>query len=169
MLCFQLYYCSLNTDVLPLSGILLFNETYQINFFTQSMKLIATALWLALFRYADSIGSNTFVLKHLGIAEFPILSLLVLNFSFTLISSNNLALLFISLEGLSLVLYVLATIGRLNGGITAAVKYFAFGTAGSILIFWGLAHIYGLLGSLSISTLFYVIETTEEFFVIQSG
>jgi len=72
--------------------------------------------------------------RHHGIAEFPLLSFLVIAFSFTIISSNNLALLFISLEGFSLILYILATVGRSNGGITAAVKYFIFGTAGSILI-----------------------------------
>lgn len=169
MLCFQLYYWSLNPEVLSISGVSLFNETYRISFFTQSMKLIATALWLALFRYTYSLGFSLSIFKHQGIAEFPILSLLVLNFSFTLISSDNLGLLLISLEGLSLILYVLATIGRLNGGITAAVKYFAFGTAGSILIFWGLAHVYGLLGTLSLTTLFFVSEASEEFFVTHVG
>jgi len=68
------------------------------------------------------------------VAEFPLLSHLVLGFSIVVISVSDFALFLICLEGLSLILYIIATIGRLHGGISAASKYFVFGTAGSVLI-----------------------------------
>lgn len=52
-----------------------------------------------------------------------------------IISSTHLAILLLALEGFSLVLYILTTFDRVQGGITAAVKYFSFGTLGSILLF----------------------------------
>jgi len=70
-----------------------------------------------------------------GIAELPLLSYLALAFSITVVSVSHLVIFLICLEGLSLILYIIATIGRLQGGIAGATKYFAFGTLGSVLIF----------------------------------
>jgi NADH:ubiquinone oxidoreductase subunit 2 (subunit N) len=80
-----------------------------------------------------------------------------------MISSGDLVLFLICLEGFSLTLYIMATIGRLHGGITAATKYFAFGTAGSVLILWGAIHLYEVTSSLSFSVLFYVFDHLSEF------
>jgi len=52
-----------------------------------------------------------------------------------IVSSTNYALLLLALEGFSLILYIMTTLGRVYGGVTAAVKYFAFGTLGSIFLF----------------------------------
>lgn len=52
-----------------------------------------------------------------------------------LLGIENFALFLVCLEGFSLTLYILATTGRLYGGISAAIKYFAFGTLGSILLY----------------------------------
>jgi len=49
-------------------------------------------------------------------------------------ANNDFALLLICLEGFSLSLYIMATMERTFGGIAASTKYFAFGTAGSILM-----------------------------------
>jgi NADH-quinone oxidoreductase subunit N len=93
----------------------------------------------------------------------------VLCFSFTLISAGDLALLLISLEGFSLTLYIMATINRLQGGIVGAVKYFTFGTGGSILIFWGCVHLYEITASLSTSSVFYVLDNFSEYFLLNTG
>ena len=68
-------------------------------------------------------------------AELPLLMHITVALSCTIISSTNFALLLLSLEGFSLVLYIMTTLGRAYGGIIAAVKYFAFGTLGSIFLF----------------------------------
>jgi NADH:ubiquinone oxidoreductase subunit 2 (subunit N) len=113
---------------------------------------------LGLYRFLDALAIS----HSQGIAEFPILSHLVLCFSLTMISAGDFALLLICLEGFSLILYIMATIGRLHGGITAAAKYFAFGTAGSVLILWGAVHIYEATGSMSFRAVFYVFEYLTE-------
>lgn len=41
----------------------------------------------------------------------------------------------------------MTTLGRVYGGVTAAVKYFAFGTLGSIFLFWGSVHFYTIVPS----------------------
>ena len=51
------------------------------------------------------------------------------------VSCVNFVLLLLFLESLSLLSYILAMLQQDYGGITAAVKYFAFGTLGSILLF----------------------------------
>jgi len=166
-LCFQLYYASVYSELLPASGLYLFSGTYYVTYYTQVVKLISLALWLGLSRYLDTLVLGAAKMsKHHGIAEFPLLSFLVISLSFAMISSNNLAFLFIGLEGFSLILYILATVGRSTGGITAAVKYFIFGTAGSILILWSLIHFYEFTSSVSLSTLFYLLQLSEEFFMV---
>jgi NADH-quinone oxidoreductase subunit N len=56
----------------------------------------------------------------------------------------------------------MATIGRLHGGVSAAVKYFAFGTAGSVLILWGAIHFYEATSSMSFRSLFYAMDYLAE-------
>lgn len=79
-----------------------------------------------------------------------------------MLSAGNLGLLFISLEGYSLILYVLASVGRLTGGVVSGVKYFAFGTIGSVFILWGIIHCYELTSSLAFSVVFFLFETAQE-------
>jgi len=53
----------------------------------------------------------------------------------TMVSANNGFLLLITLENFSLLLYILTLTRKTYGGIAAGVKYFVFGTLGSIIIF----------------------------------
>lgn len=123
------------------------NSTYGIIF-------LSCGIWIVLLLFFKTLN----VFKYQTVPEFPILNYLILCFSLTIMIATDFALLFICLEGLSLILYIIATLGRLQGGITAATKYFAFGTAGSLLILWGIVHIYELLSSLSLKVLFYATE-----------
>lgn len=161
--CAQLFYCFTNPDFsLSLSSDTNthLNGLYRIDYFTQMSKFFMFIIWLGLYRFLDSLAASC----SQGIAEFPILSHLVLCFSLTMVSSGNFALLLICLEGFSLILYIMATIGRLHGGITAAAKYFAFGTAGSVLILWGAIHLYEITASMSLGGLFYLFESLNESF-----
>jgi NADH:ubiquinone oxidoreductase subunit 2 (subunit N) len=111
----------------PESNLFFAGSLYKINFYTQFLKVIMIILAVGFLHFIQRVNNKFF--------ELPVLILLALAFSITMSSSNNLALLFICLEGFSLILYIMATISRLQGGIKSAAKYFAFGTGGSILIF----------------------------------
>ena len=86
-----------------------------------------------------------------GAVSFILLSFTVICLSWTMLgyANNDFALLLICLEGFSLSLYIMATMERTFGGIAASTKYFAFGTAGSILMLWGGVNFYELIGSLN--------------------
>ena len=117
-------------NFLSANSILLFDSSYSFTIFSQIFKiimlLIVAALY-ALFPYVT--GSN------MRILELPLLLQITLALCATILSSANLALLLLSLEGFSLILYIMTALGRTYGGITASVKYFAFGTLGSIFLF----------------------------------
>jgi NADH-quinone oxidoreductase subunit N len=157
LLCIQLFYTYSSNSSLSFSYL---NNSYYIDYFTQVSKFCIFLIWFGLYKFLDSL----ILLKDQNIVEFPILGYLVLCFSLALISTSNFALLVICLEGFSLSLYVMATIGRLHGGTVAAVKYFTFGTAGSILILWGTIHFYEITSSLSYQTIFYCFEYFNEYF-----
>jgi len=127
---------------------------YHFSYYSVVIKLLLSLIWLGLSRFSSSVSN--FI--SYGIAELPLLSYLALAFSITVVSVSHLVIFLICLEGLSLILYIIATIGRLQGGIAGATKYFAFGTLGSVLIFWGTVHLYELTSSLSYSVLFSIFE-----------
>lgn len=78
----------------------------------------------------------------------------ILFFAYALFSNyDDFVFFLINLEGLSLSLYLLAATGRNIGGIIAAVKYFIFGTLGSIFLYWGSVTIFELIGSADLTTL----------------
>jgi NADH-quinone oxidoreductase subunit N len=80
------------------------------------------------------------------------LAVIALALAVSLVSINHFILLFLSLEGLSLTLYVMAAIGKQVGGTTAATQYFIFGSLGSILLLLGLVILYERFGVMSISS-----------------
>ena len=82
----------------------------------------------------------------------PLLLQISASLSLTIASCVNFAILLLALEGFSLLLYVVTTIDRSHGGVVAAVKYFTFGTLGSIFLLWGVVHLYTLAPSLAYNT-----------------
>ena len=112
------------------NSVFLFDSSYTFTIFSQVFKvlmlLIVAALY-ALFPYVTS--------SNMRVLELPLLLQITVALCATIISSSNLALLLLSLEGFSLILYIMTALGRTYGGITASVKYFAFGTLGSIFLF----------------------------------
>jgi NADH-quinone oxidoreductase subunit N len=69
-----------------------------------------------------------------------------------LVASQNILLIFISLELLSLALYILAAFDKRSGrSAEAALKYFLFGGASAAFTLFGLSLIYGLSGSTNLA------------------
>jgi len=128
----------------------IFNYTYQFNMYTQVFKLIIIITIFIL----NSFLSFQNIKNCNNIAELLLLIYIVITLSFIIISCTHYGILLLALEGFSLSLYILTTFDRMQGGITAAVKYFSFGTLGSIFLFWGVVHIYALIPSLSYNAVF---------------
>lgn len=120
----------------------LFENAYTFSLFSQLVKLVLLLIVGCLYTLFTSV-----YFSKVQSVELPLLIQIALVFCSVIVSSTNYALLLLSLEGFSLILYIMTTLGRVYGGVTAAVKYFAFGTLGSIFLFWGSVHFYTIVPS----------------------
>jgi NADH-quinone oxidoreductase subunit N len=113
---------------------------------TQLVKI--ALLVLAIFVILISIES-TFT-PHVG--EYLALILFATTGMMFLVSSQNILLIFISLELLSLSLYVLAAFDKRSAqSAEAALKYFLFGGGSAAFTLFGLSLVYGLSGSTNLT------------------
>lgn len=114
---------------------------------------IVFIILFSLYTYSNNNTQNS--------SEFILLSFTIICLGLTIISNANddFALFLICLEGFSLSLYIMATINRTFGGISAAIKYFTFGTLGSVLMLWGAVNIYEITKSLKSSIILEYINT----------
>jgi NADH-quinone oxidoreductase subunit N len=79
-----------------------------------------------------------------------------------LISAYNLISLFLSLEGLSLCLYILAAYEfNRKSSSEAAIKYFTMGAMSAGCLLFGIACIYGVVGSTAFTDMSYWLQLTE--------
>jgi NADH:ubiquinone oxidoreductase subunit 2 (subunit N) len=113
-------------------GVSILNNSFQSNIYTQSIKIIILLIVLSLFIYINSFLS---IKNNININEVSILIYISIFLSFIIVSSTHFILLLLSLESFSLILYIMTTLDRTQGGVTSAVKYFTFGTLGSIFLF----------------------------------
>jgi NADH-quinone oxidoreductase subunit N len=82
------------------------------------------------------------------VSEYLALILFATTGMMFLVSSQNILLIFISLELLSLSLYILAAFNKRSAqSAEAALKYFLFGGASAAFMLFGLSLVYGLSGS----------------------
>ncbi len=125
-------------------GMLLFNS------FGTYFNLIAVATTLV---YALLTGKE---IQETGsyIAEYFVLIFFVLCGIFLLSSYNNLLMLFLGIEILSIPLYILTGSDKRNmKSNEASLKYFLMGTFSTGLMLMGIAFIYGATGSFSLEVL----------------
>jgi len=137
-------------------GLYALDNSLYIDVYSQILKLVVALS--ALINLILILNTVHFTLDPTGVSELPILLYIAVSLGFTIISSTQFAVLLLALEGFSLVLYVLTTLDRTHGGIAASVKYFVFGTLGSVFLFWGVVHIYMLVASLNYSTLAFSMD-----------
>jgi NADH-quinone oxidoreductase subunit N len=87
---------------------------------------------------------------HLG-GEFYVLALFTLLGQMIMISGNNLLIIYLGLELMSLSLYALVALRRDNAMSTeAAMKYFILGAMASGFLLYGISMLYGATGSLDL-------------------
>ncbi len=135
---------SLVINLISISNILLFSDSYIIDNLSNFMKVL-------------TVGSGIFVLltssKYLKLIkifkiEYPVLILSSILGMFVMISSNDLIVFYMGLELQSLALYVLASFNRDNLlSSESGVKYFILSALSSGLLLYGCSLIYGFSGS----------------------
>jgi NADH-quinone oxidoreductase subunit N len=87
-----------------------------------------------------------------NVGEYLALILFATTGMMFLVSSQNILLIFISLELLSLSLYILAAFNKRSAqSAEAALKYFLFGGASAAFTLFGLSLVYGLSGSTNLA------------------
>lgn len=117
-------------EFLSAYNLLLFESSYTFSMFSQVLKVVMLLILGGLY-----VLFPTVLPTKMRVLELPVLLQISAALCSTVISSTNFALLLLALEGFSLTLYVMTALGRNYGGVTASVKYFAFGTLGSIFLF----------------------------------
>lgn len=111
-------------------------------------RLVKQAL-LALTAFTALISTESDFTDHVG-EYFALLLLATVGMMF-LVSSEDLLLIFLSLELTSLPLYVLAAFNKRSPkSAEAALKYFLFGGMAAAFTLFGLSLIYGLTGSIDL-------------------
>jgi NADH-quinone oxidoreductase subunit N len=86
-------------------------------------------------------------------AWFSILSLFTVLGMFLLSSADNMLVVFLSLELLSLPLYIMTAMSKEQNSAEAAIKFFVLNGVGISLILFGMSLLYGATGSISLEVI----------------
>jgi len=127
-------------------------DSFQFSVYAQFIKLSLCIFGLLM---GGILKFNKFNESLLFIYVYILITL-----GYTLVTTTNFMIMFLALEGFSLLSYILATYTQTYGSIIAASKYFIFGTFGSIWILWGIAQLYLIAPSLSFNLWVFIIQTT---------
>src|SRR6201985_3804324 len=134
-----------NTDAKPMyHGMMLFNN-FSVAF--SSITIISTILILLLSKeYFEKISSH--VAEYYAIILFSLAGIIVM------LSYNNLTMLFIGIEIMSVSLYILAGIKKSDfASNEASLKYFLMGAFSKGFLLFGIALIYGATGSFNLQVI----------------
>jgi NADH-quinone oxidoreductase subunit N len=124
------------------AGMLVANELTQL---VQAALLLLALLALLL------VGSMRFT-SHVG--EYCALLLFATTAMMLLVSSQNLLIIFLTIEFLSLSLYVLTAFDKQSpSAAQAGLQYFLFGGMSAGLLLFGMSLLYGLSGSLALTAI----------------
>ena len=112
------------------------------------LKSFILALVFAAFVYSRDYLKDRNIFK----GEYYVLGLFAVLGMMLMVSANNLLMIYLGLELLSLCLYAMVAFNRDNGNASeAAMKYFVLGAIASGMLLYGMSILYGLSGSLAIS------------------
>ena len=127
----------------------------------------STDMFSAFFKYAVTLGTILVILSSMDFlnthkshhGEFYCLVLLSTAAIFFLASAQDLILLYLALEFLSICSYVLAAFVRTDAKSSeAGLKYFLLGAVTSAVMLYGISFVYGLTGSTQLSAIAEVIR-----------
>jgi NADH-quinone oxidoreductase subunit N len=126
-----------------------------------SFSTFANVLLLAsgLFGVALAYG----YIKRMGMerGEYYILLLFSVTGMMLMAQANDLIIVFLALELLSIPLYVLSALARKLQSEEAGIKYFLLGAFSSGFVVYGIALIYGAMGTTSLNGIFYAASSGD--------
>lgn len=143
-----------------MNGLLIHNWYYVFN------KII-----LLFFFIISAIGSYSWFIGRLEvykdkipykIYEYPFYTLLLIFFSFVLLASFDIITMYLSFEGMSLILMIIVLFNNSSfKNSEAALKYFCLSVFTSGLLVFGLSMIYGLVGSTNFFDIKYFFSESD--------
>jgi NADH-quinone oxidoreductase subunit N len=123
------------------------------------LKCFATVAVMVTLVYARPYSAHRGMLKGGELFTLSIFALLGMS---VMISGNNLLVLYMGLELLTLSSYALVALRRDNATATeAAMKYFVLGAMASGFLLYGMSMLYGATGSLDITAIFKAIASGQ--------
>lgn len=127
---------------------LAFNNMFVQDALATVLKLAILALSAVAFVYSRDYLKDRNIFK----GEYYVLGLFAVLGMMLMVSANNLLMIYLGLELLSLCLYAMVAFNRDNGNASeAAMKYFVLGAIASGMLLYGMSILYGLSGSLVLS------------------
>ena len=128
--------------------VLAFNDLFVQDAMADALKLFILIISFGVFVYSREYLQQRKIFK----GEFYVLGLFSIVGMMLMVSANNLLMLYLGLELLSLCLYALVAFNRDNGNASeAAMKYFVLGAIASGMLLYGMSILYGLSGSLQLA------------------
>jgi NADH-quinone oxidoreductase subunit N len=119
-----------------------------VNPLTQLMQIALLALAILVLLLVDSARFTTHVGEYCALILFATTAMMLL------VSTQNLLVLFISIEFLSLSLYVMTGFDKESAqSAEAALKYFLFGGMSAGILLFGMSLLYGISGSLALKAI----------------
>ena len=139
--------------------VLAFNDLFVKDAMADALKLFIIIISFGVFVY-----SREYLLaRNIFKGEFYVLGLFSITGMMLMVSANNLLMLYLGLELLSLCLYALVAFNRDNGNASeAAMKYFVLGAIASGMLLYGMSILYGLSGSLQLSEISLAVSQAAE-------
>lgn len=138
--------------------ILAFNDLFVQDAMADVLKLFIVIISFGVFVYSREYLQARNIFK----GEFYVLGLFSIAGMMLMVSANNLLMLYLGLELLSLCLYALVAFNRDNGNASeAAMKYFVLGAIASGMLLYGMSILYGLSGSLMLSEIAQAVTEAE--------
>jgi NADH-quinone oxidoreductase subunit N len=137
--------------------VLAFNDLFVQDAMADALKLFIVIISFGIFVYSREYLQARSIFK----GEFYVLGLFSIVGMMLMVSANNLLMLYLGLELLSLCLYALVAFSRDNGDASeAAMKYFVLGAIASGMLLYGMSILYGLSGSLQLSEIAQAVMAT---------
>ncbi len=138
--------------------VLAFNDLFVQDAMADALKLFILIICFGVFVYSREYLQQRKIFK----GEFYVLGLFSIVGMMLMVSANNLLMLYLGLELLSLCLYALVAFNRDNGNASeAAMKYFVLGAIASGMLLYGMSILYGLSGSLQLSEIAQAVSQAD--------
>jgi NADH-quinone oxidoreductase subunit N len=126
-----------------------------VNPLTQLMQLVIIALAILVLLLASSVRFTTHAGEYCALILFATAAMMIL------VSTQNLLVIFVAIEFLSLSLYILTAFDKNSqASAEAGLKYFLFGGMSAGILLFGMSLLYGLSGSLTFQTIAIAVQAS---------